>query len=525
MVRVMRLVLLGLLVAYPVVVVVLATSTGVLLSQDSVSYLAAARSFAAGHGLTSFDGQPLTLFPPGLSIILGTVEGLGVSAETAAVALNAACVGLVVLATYQLGRLALRSSWPALVSAAVVSLSAPFTLSFVWLWSEPLFTVMAAGLLLLLMWAIRRARCPWWVVVLSGLAVGSLISVRYVGYTLLPVAAVGIWWASRPARASTDRVPAVVRVLVVLGLGLVVPAIIAMRNIAVGSGPLGDRYPGVRTLLDSVTEAVGVLGAFLYPAGASGATVVVGSIVALLVLVGVWAGLIDRDRALLLLGIFAFLYVAAIVWSQTATRLDPPTPRLLTPAVPALAVLTIAGVRVVLRRMLRDVRGWTSSSGSAMIRARGASVAVGVGWSLLAAMTAALLIASMRADVRMLDDARSGSLGLRASAAASPLAAEGLTLPGATGFASNDPWRIYLAVGSSPVVFLPPSTDEWPQARIDRDLSLLKQAVQDGTVTHALVVEQGSSVLPWSEVASSGLEAELVATTPEGAIYRLTAAG
>jgi hypothetical protein len=56
----MRLSLLALLVAYPIVVIALATSSGVLFSQDSVSYLAAARSLAAGDGLTSFDGRGVT---------------------------------------------------------------------------------------------------------------------------------------------------------------------------------------------------------------------------------------------------------------------------------------------------------------------------------------------------------------------------------------------------------------------------------------------------------------------------------
>lgn len=513
--RATRWMLLALLVAYPVMVIALATSSGVLLSQDSVSYLAAARALAAGDGLTSFDGQPLTLFPPGLSILLGAADGLGASAESAAVVINAVCAALVVLGTYLLGRQAQRSAWLALAAAAVVSLSAPFTLSFVWLWSEPVFTVLVLALLLLLVWSIRRGRCPWWAVIVAGLLVSGAISVRYVGYVLLPIVALGIWWAARSW----------VRVLVALAVGVLAPALIVARNLGAGSGPLGDRYPGVRTLLDSAAEAVGVLGTFLLPSASAGIAVVLGSLVAVLVLVGVWAGLVDRDRVVGLLGAFAVLYVVAIVWSQTATRLDPPTPRLLTPALPALAVLALSGLSVVVARLRRDVLTWTATSPSDAVRARGEAVAAAVRWVVLGLVVVGAVAASVRADMRLIQDAREGVLGLRAAASGSVLATEGIAIPGAAGFASNDPWRMYLAIGKAPVVPLPPSPAEWPSDRIDRDLRVLREVVGSGAVTHALVVDGGAETLGWPELAAAGVDAVLVAETPEGGIYRLATAG
>jgi hypothetical protein len=513
--RAARLILLALLVAYPVAVIALATSSGVLLSQDSVSYLAAARALAAGDGLTSFDGQPLTLFPPALSILVGAAEGLGASAESAAVVINAVSAALVVLGTYLLGRQALRSAWLPVAAAAVVSLSAPFTLSFVWLWSEPVFTVLVLALLLPLVWSIRRGRCPWWLVIAAGLLVGGAISVRFVGYVLLPIVALGIWWASRSW----------VRMLVALAVGVLAPVLIVVRNLGAGSGPLGDRYPGVRTLLDSAAEAVGVLGTFLLPSASAGVAVVLGSLVAVLVLVGVWAGLVDRDRVTGLLTAFAVLYVVAIVWSQTATRLDPPTPRLLTPALPALTVLAVSGLRVVVARLRRDVLIWTASSPSDAVRARGGAVAAAVGWVVLGLVVVGVVAASVRADARLIQDAREGVLGLRAAASASALAAAGVAQPDSAGFASNDPWRMYLAVGGAPVVHLPPSPAEWPAERIERDLDVLVEAVRSGSVTHALVVEGGAATLGWPELAAAGVDAVLVAETPEGGIYRLATAG
>ena len=271
--RAARLILLGLLLVYPVVVIVLATSSGILLSQDSVSYLASARAVGAGSGLISFDGQPLTLFPPGLPLLLGAVEGFGGSAETAAVMLNAACAALIVGGTYGLGYLVLRSTGLSLTAAGVVSLSAPFTYSFVWLWSEPLFTVLVMALLGLLAWSVRSERSSWWIVIGAGLLVGGAISVRYVGYVLLPAVGLGIWWTSRGSVNAVAPGRALIRAVVAVAVALVAPVVIAMGNLGAGSGPFGDRYPGVRTLQDSMADAVGVLGTFVFPPAPVGVAV------------------------------------------------------------------------------------------------------------------------------------------------------------------------------------------------------------------------------------------------------------
>ena len=523
--RASRLILLGVLMAYPVVVIALAASSGILLSQDSVSYLSAARAMGAGSGLISFDGQPLTLFPPGLPLLLGAVEGFGGSAETAAVVLNAACAALIVGGTYGLGYLVLRSTGLSLTAAGVVSLSAPFSYSFVWLWSEPLFTVLVMALLGLLAWAVRSGRSSWWIVIGAGLLVGGAISVRYVGYVLLPVVGLGIWWASRGSVNAATSGRALFRAVVAVALALAAPVVMVVRNLSSGSGPFGDRYPGVRTLQDSLADATGVLGTFVFPPAPVGVAVVIGSLIALLIVVALWSGLMDRDRVVLLLGGFAVLYMGAIVWSQTATRLDPPTARLLTPALPALSVLALVGLRILRDRMRRDAVAWTRASPSAVVRSRGASLAAGAGWTVIGLMALVVMVASIRADMRLVSDAREGRVGLRAAAEASALAAAGVALPDASGFASNDPWRMYLALGEAPVVHLPPSSAEWPIERIDRDLQVLLDAVRAGSVTHALVVDGGGEVLSWSELVGEGIEAMLVAQTVEGDVYRLTSVG
>jgi hypothetical protein len=232
----------------------------------------------------------------------------------------------------------------------------------------------------------------------------------------------------------------------------------------------------------------------------------------------------QRDRAVLLLAAFVVLYSGAIVWSQAATRLDPPTARLLAPAFPALAILIVLGVHLVMRRVSADAAAWAAGSGRDGVRRRGATAIVTTAWCVIALLAVVASVASLRANLRLIDEARAGSLGLESVAAGSALIAAAEALPDADGFGSNDPWAVYLGVGGGPAVHLPPSADEWPAERLERDLSVLVDAVRSGEVTHAVVFSGGSTIQALDDLAPSGVTATLVLETPEGSVYRLSAA-
>ena len=495
---------LALLALVPAVLVWLSTTGGPGLSQDSVSYLAAARSFAAGDGLITYTGDPLTLFPPGLPLVLGLAESVGWRAESAAVALNAACAALIVVGAYLLARACGLGRVGAFAVAAFTSLSSATVSVFAWLWTEPLFALLVLGALILLVGMIRRRDVRWGPAIGVAVLVSAATGVRYVGLVMIGIAALGAWLALRDdSRSLRWRWVAIVGSMSSIGL-----LAVAARNLILGSGPLGERYPGTRTLEGALEATIEVLGSYVAPPQATMLTAEVGVLVAVLLGVGAWLAVIRRDDPLTLLAAFVGLYLAAIVWSQAATRLDSASTRLLSPAFVPLVVLGVYAIRETVRAMGAQVGRRTSR----------------VMWTLVWAGFGLVLAASLVQGARFVNDARANGIGLAAGAASSELASAVAELPVETGSASNDPWLVYLRVGEPPVRPLPPSAGEWPADRVAADTRRLVDAVRSGRVTHAAVFDDGGAIEPLEALAAEGIVAEPVAELADGMLYRLTPA-
>lgn len=518
-VRPLRWVVLGILAAWPALLVLLTTRSGIALSQDSVSYLAAAQALSDGRGPLDYDGELLTLFPPGFPALLGLLASLGVPVTTGAVAVNTVSAALVIVGTYALGMLATHKVTSSLAAAAVVSLSASFTGVFVWLWTEPVFTAFTLGILILLAWSIQNRRMTWPVVVVLGLGVSAACTVRYVGAALIPIAIVGVWWAT----SGGGRARAVghsVAVALISSIGLMG---VVLANVSAGAGALGDRYPGSRTIESAVLDVVGVVGAFVLPPESSTLGVLFGVAVIVAAAVSAWVAWIIRDRVSLLLTLFFLLFVLLNVWSQGSTRLDSPSARLLAPIVPALAVLAVAGFVQLARRAGSDLRGWAAASQTPWVRERGASVMT---WLLLAGaliLPAGALFANVRADQRMISMGNSDKLGIGGPESEARFLSATQGVHDARGFASNDPWTTFLASGL-PSTFLPPPASEWPVERLERDRDALARAVVAGRVTHAVVFAD-EPVGQWQEdLASVGVDAQFLGSSGAGEVYRLLVA-
>ena len=115
---------------------------GLALTNDSLNYLAAAASAAAGAGLSSADGAPLLLLPPLYPLVLAGISTLGVAPVDAAQLLNIAAFGLTAL----LAGLWLRRRVRYGLIAAAVTLTAVTTAPLLnaasYLWSETLFVLL-----------------------------------------------------------------------------------------------------------------------------------------------------------------------------------------------------------------------------------------------------------------------------------------------------------------------------------------------------------------------------------------------
>ena len=493
---------LALLALVPALLVWLSTPRGSGLSQDSVSYLAAARSLAAGDGLLTYTGDPLTLFPPGLPLVLGLAESAGWQAQSAAVAVNAVCAALIVVGAYRLARGCGLGLVGAFAVATFTSLSSATVSVFAWLWTEPLFAVLVLGALILLVGMIRRQEVRWGPVIGVGLLVSAATGVRYVGLVMIGIAALGAWLALRDG-------PRHLRwrwVAIVAGLSSTGLLVVAARNLALGSGPLGERYPGTRTLEGALEATIEVLGSYVAPPQATLLTAEAGVLVAVLLGVGAWLAVVRRDGPVTLLAAVVVIYLAAIVWSQAATRLDMASTRLLAPAFVPLVVVAAYALRETVQSMA-DQLGRPASR---------------VLWGLVGTVFVLAVAASLLQGLRFVSDARANGIGLAEPATASELAAAVAELPVETGAASNDPWLVYLRVGEPPVLPLPPSAGEWPPDRVAADTQRLAAAVRSGSVTHAAVFDGGGAIEPLETLGAEGIVATPVSELADGTLYVLT---
>jgi len=185
------------------------------LDPDSMSYLGAAVSVAEGRGLripTAGWSDPdstseLKAFPPGYSLALAVPIRLGIAPQTAARGVQAAAAGVTVGTIASLA-LSLAGPWAAVLVTGLLLLTPALVEDHLSVLSEPLYLMLQALFLLLL---IRQAERPLRYGVVAALAAG----VRYLGGSL--VAAGVLWalcaggsWTARLRRAMLAALPALV---------------------------------------------------------------------------------------------------------------------------------------------------------------------------------------------------------------------------------------------------------------------------------------------------------------------------
>lgn len=497
------------IVAMPALLVLWATTRGPGLSPDSVYYASAARSWAAGDGLVQYDGQPLTWFPPGLSMLLGAGEAAGVDLLTSAVLLNVAAAAGVVWLSYRIARDLLESQAWALAAALLVGTSSALFGVHVMLWTEPLFMCCALLTLRLLQLGIRERRFPAGRLLALVLVVGAACSLRYVGIVLVPLVALGVFLAWHDTPGPTPRGPAALRALVVAALAALPALGIMLRNVALGAAPMGERARPDTDLVEVLDRTLQTFGSFVDPRGGvtSGATPLGVLLAALMVTVFLMT-LLRWGPQHWLLCAYLVSYVAAIWWAALTTQLDAIDQRLLAPALPLLVILGLAVVRHGLQLPeMHSLSGRQQSS----IR-----MALGV---LLLGISAVNL-----ADVlpRASGLAQTGIGYNHESSLASPLANAVRRLPPG-GVAASDPWLAYWVSGRTPVLQVPRTGDHyWSQERTAVETQRLLEAVRSGRVRHLALWDYTVTALTPGQLASSGLRLTEVGRFVDGRLYSIS---
>jgi len=165
---------------------------GVVIWPDSVYYLSTARNLNSGAGFISFDGEPLTLWPPLYPALLAFVSRIfGTDPLVIASIVNALIFGFIV---YLAGTVLFRhlSSSPILAIQGTLAFlfAIPLFSIAVIAYTEPLFILLVLLSFIFLGTYLSTPSIPS--LVLLSLSVSLALLTRYVGIILLPWAAVFI---------------------------------------------------------------------------------------------------------------------------------------------------------------------------------------------------------------------------------------------------------------------------------------------------------------------------------------------
>jgi 4-amino-4-deoxy-L-arabinose transferase-like glycosyltransferase len=178
---------LGLLTVIGVFLVLRSTPEGLGLSDDSVAYIAGARSLLAGHGYLEawlVSDKPITHFPPGFSSVLAFIGLFGLDPLRGSRLLNSLLFGLSTTMFGILGWRMTKSLAAGLVLAALFVLNGSLLQVYATAMSEPLFIFLS--LLALWMFDLYFERDVHWLwLIACGVFVGAAYLTRYAGLALV----------------------------------------------------------------------------------------------------------------------------------------------------------------------------------------------------------------------------------------------------------------------------------------------------------------------------------------------------
>ncbi|MGA7192595.1 MAG: phospholipid carrier-dependent glycosyltransferase [Anaerolineales bacterium] len=185
--RLVSFLILGLLTLIGIFLVLRSTPEGLGLSDDSIAYIAGARSLLAGHGYREawlVSDNPITHFPPGFSSALTVIGLFGLDPLRGARFLNALLFGLSTGLIGTLGWRMTKSLVAGLVLAALFVLNGSLLQVYTTAMSEPLFIFLS--LLAFWMFDLYFERDMHWLwMIACGVFVGAAYLTRYAGLALV----------------------------------------------------------------------------------------------------------------------------------------------------------------------------------------------------------------------------------------------------------------------------------------------------------------------------------------------------
>ena len=240
---------------FAAVLSVTANLSGVGWSWDTSDYVAVGKNFARDLTLLDATGLPMTVRPPGLSILIAVGDWLGLGLNFAVQILNAVSAVIVVLCTNHLLQLANTKRFITAVATAFVTFSPALLWQYSMIWSEPPFI---AVLMIATVVSLRKMTTAKFASLVTLFI--TLFFIRYVG----PVFAVAITAASIYFdRRRLGWLKSAATNVLALGISLISVWWWLDRNQEIDGTLTGARAPGGGSLLAPLKTFTSTIGSWV----------------------------------------------------------------------------------------------------------------------------------------------------------------------------------------------------------------------------------------------------------------------
>ena len=339
--------------------VVIANWSGVGWSWDTSDYVAVGRNFASGNGLLDATGIPMTVRPPGLSILIGIGDLLGLSVNLTVQILNVICAIVTVLGTFHLLQIAKVKKNVALIATAFVAFNPALLWQYSMIWSEPPFIALVVVSMIVAFRPANLSKFALLVVLFI-----SLFFVRYVGPVFAVSVALSAAWFDRH---KLGLIRSAFINFAILFVSLVPVWYWLQRNQSIDGTLTGARTPAGGSLLNPLKTFTATLGSWVTASPVEGGiylswndyptnTKILGILVLIIVAILLIIYFLPQSRAknlasssnvLLLSGSVAVIYVAFSAYRFVHFELGPLDNRMMIPIfVPLILIVAVLVDRI-----------------------------------------------------------------------------------------------------------------------------------------------------------------------------------
>ncbi len=325
------------------------------LSSDSITYLAAGENLAAGNGFRTYDGSFYYYWPPFFPLLLAFLDLICLPPVGSIRIINALLFGLLIYLTGSMLRRYLRMPVLVIIGSMVVLLSPAVFRMAMYVLTDFLFSFLAILFLFSLDCFARNQKTS--TLAVSAVIVALAFLTRYIGLSMVLT---GIIWLLFRQR---DRLAKRLRHAILFASIAVVPICLwIIRNILIIGSPGGGREASRNSLWSNVYAAGQVIAGWFLPSRISPPVQILIFALAVTILGGIYIFIIRRNRReglpaiVVLSSLFLVIYIGLIIVIATATTIDMPNSRLLTPIFVPLIIVIFFGLDTVISRR----PGWLS---------------------------------------------------------------------------------------------------------------------------------------------------------------------